>query len=463
MRAPDHHGTILVVDDDEITRRTLQHQLAREGHETLLAESTTRARQVLLDDPAIDAVLLDVMMPDHGGGLNLLAELHEQRPSLPVIMVTSSEDVANAVFALRHGAFDYIVKPAPHAELASAVHNAVAKHQMVRELLARRALAPADQASDGEAVFAGRAVRSAMGVLTQVKDTRVPVLIRGESGTGKEVAARWLHRKSRRADKPFVAVNCATLTSELALSELFGHERGAFTGAVTRRIGRFEEAHGGTLFLDEVGELDQAVQAQLLRALQESVITRVGGDSVPVDVRVVVATHRDLAARVRAGQFREDLYYRLDVIQVEMPPLRERVDEIPALAAHLLARFAVAENIPRKSLSPEALALLATQPWPGNVRELENTLKRSALLAQSDVIGPEDLRLRNDRVTAESVPQEPRDPATAPAPRGPIEPSREVLLDALAQTGGNISEAARLLGIGRATFYRWSRRFAPEL
>lgn len=259
---------MLVVDDDESTRRVLQHQLELEGHEILLAPSTSRARELLREDLAIDAVLLDVVMPDReGGGLNLLAELSEQRPSLPVIMVTSSDEVQNAVFALRHGAFDYLVKPAPKAELTTTVHNAVSRHQMTRELHALRALNTHGFGPDEESVFAGAAVRQAMGVLAQVKDSRVPVLIRGESGTGKEVAARWLHRKGRRAGKPFVAVNCATLTHDLAASELFGHERGAFTGAVGRRIGRFEEADGGTLLLDEAGELDLSVQAQLLRTL----------------------------------------------------------------------------------------------------------------------------------------------------------------------------------------------------
>jgi DNA-binding NtrC family response regulator len=456
---------VLVVDDDESTRRVLQHQLELEGHEILLAPSTSRARELLREDLAIDAVLLDVVMPDReGGGLNLLAELSEQRPSLPVIMVTSSDEVQNAVFALRHGAFDYLVKPAPKAELTTTVHNAVSRHQMTRELHALRALNTHGFGPDEESVFAGAAVRQAMGVLAQVKDSRVPVLIRGESGTGKEVAARWLHRKGRRAGKPFVAVNCATLTHDLAASELFGHERGAFVGAVGRRIGRFEEADGGTLLLDEAGELDLSVQAQLLRTLQEGTITRVGGDTLAVDVRVVVATHRDLAARVKTGEFREDLYYRLDVIQVEMPPLRERLEELPALSMHLLQRFAASEGLPPKRLSAEALGVLAQHSWPGNVRELENTLKRSALLTPGDEIGADSLRLRLPGPLAEQArPSEPpREPLHKHA-RTQVEPSREVILEALAQAGGNVSEAARRLGIGRATFYRWSRRFAPEL
>jgi len=453
-------GTVLVVDDDEPTRRLLERQIAAEGHETLGASSTAEARKILDEEPAIDAVLLDIVMPEQGG-LNLLAQLKDERPGLPVIMVTSSEDVANAVFALRHGAFDYLVKPAPRAELTMAVRNAVSKSLMRRELAARRALAPTTPGSDEHAVFASAAMRSVMSILGQVKDSRVPVMILGESGTGKEVAARWLHRKSKRADHPFVAVNCATITHDLALSELFGHERGAFTGAVARRIGRFEEANQGTLFLDEVGELDVTVQAQLLRALQEGFITRVGGDTVKVDVRIVVATHRDLDERVRDGRFREDLYYRLDVIQVRMPPLRERKEEIPALVGHLLARFAAEEGLPPKTVSDEALLLLRSQPWPGNVRELENKLKRSALLAQGDRIEARDLQLT--RSSSGEIKLPPSRPSIEARERGTVEPSAEALLHALAETSGNVSEAARRLGIGRATFYRWAKKFELEI
>ena len=449
---------MLVVDDDEPTRLAIEAQLRSMGHETLGASSNDEARQVIQREAAIDAVFLDVMMPEQGG-LHLLAELRDGRPNLPVIMVTASDAVENAVFALRHGAFDYLVKPVPKSELLLSAKNAVERSQMLRELAARRALAEGPAIEDGEAVFVSSAMRSILAVLNQVKDARVPILLLGESGTGKEVLARYAHRTSRRQDRPFVAVNCATLAPELAMSELFGHERGAFTGAVTRQRGRFEEAAGGTLFLDEVAELDERVQAQLLRVLQDHEVTPVGGATVKLDVRIIVATHKPLEEEVRAGRFREDLFFRLDVIAITVPPLAERKDEIPALARHLLDRFVTAERLGEKRLAPEAVRVLTDADWPGNVRELDNVLKRTALLVPGDRIEPQDLMLvgaarykKRSSVVVDLAP-------TGPRP----EDNAAVMLQALAETNGNVSEAARRLGIGRATFYRWAKRHSLPL
>ncbi|MFO0727499.1 MAG: sigma-54 dependent transcriptional regulator [Myxococcota bacterium] len=458
--SPERRGTILVVDDDAPTRMALEAQLRGAGHETLGAGSNTEARQIIDREGALDAVLLDVMMPEQGG-LHLLAELRDQRPQLPVIMVTASDAVENAVFALRHGAFDYLVKPVPKSELLLTVNNAVERSHMQRELEARRALAEGPPVDDGQAVFNSSLMRGILGVIQQVKDARVPILLLGESGTGKEVLARYTHRISRRKDQPFVAVNCATLAPELAMSELFGHERGAFTGAVSRQAGRFEEADGGTLFLDEVAELDERVQAQLLRVLQDQEITPVGGATTRVDVRVIVATHKPLEEEVQAGRFREDLYFRLDVIPITVPPLSARREEIPSLARHLLERFLRSEGLGEKRLSAESLRVLSDAEWPGNVRELENVLKRSALLAAGTLIEPSDLLLvgaaRYKKRSSQVVELAPREKDSRP------EDNAGVMLQALAETKGNVSEAARKLGIGRATFYRWAKRHALPL
>jgi two-component system response regulator AtoC len=346
---------------------------------------------------------------------------------------------------------------------------AVARGQMGRELAVRRLLDPTPLTST-RAVFAGPAMRAVLGMLEQVKDSSTPVVILGQSGTGKEVVARELHARGRRATGPFVALNCAALPATLVESELFGYEKGAFTGANARKKGRFEEAQGGTLFLDEVGELDLTVQAKLLRALQEREITRIGGTTLKVDCRVVFATHRDLRADVRAGRFREDLYYRISVIIVQLPPLRERREEIPVLASHLLERIAREEGTPPKQLTPEAIEALCRRPLRGNVRELENILRRSVLLSRRDELGPDDLAFGQESIPPEALPS-PVLIAPPPAPSEPPEPpedegvrpmkefEKEMMLRALAQTGGSVTEAARLLGIGRTTFYRRAKKF----
>jgi DNA-binding NtrC family response regulator len=459
-------GTILVVDDDPVIRRLFRAILEGDGHEVLEAASPAVAREMLAheDAPSLDAALLDVMMPDESG-VSLLAHLRETRPDLPVVMATASADVNHAVAALRSRAFDYLLKPVASEDLRLAMRNAVERGRMGRELVVRRLLDEVPASATG-AVFAGTAMRGVLSLLDRVKDSATPVMILGESGTGKEVVSRELHARSKRADEPFVAVNCAALPATLVESELFGYEKGAFTGANARKKGRFEEAGAGTLFLDEVGELELSVQAKLLRALQEREITRVGGGTVKVDCRIVVATHRDLRAEVRAGRFREDLFYRLDVIAVKLPPLRDRPEEIPTLSAHLLTRVAREEGVGPRTLTPEAIAVLLRQPLRGNVRELENLLRRSLLLCSRDSIGPADLAFgETDEPAVRAVaPVEGADDDEGPDGVRPMrEYEKEMMLRALAQTRGSVTDAARVLGIGRTTFYRRAKKFSIPL
>jgi two-component system response regulator HydG len=455
-------GLVLVVDDEEPIRRLYRDVLGQAGYEVMVAEDALAARALLdaEDAPAFDAAVLDVMMPGESG-LDLLVAIKKRRPNLPVIISTASNLASHAVFALKNGAFDYLIKPTRISELVLVVRNAVERGQMARELSVRRVMDAPWQAAAGDAVFLSESMRAVMGVLEMVKNSSVPVMILGETGTGKEVVARTLHARGNRKDKPFVAINCAALPRDLVESELFGHERGAFTGAQNRRVGRFEEAQGGTLLLDEVGELDVSIQGKLLRVLQEKEVTRVGGPTVKVDTRVVVATHRDLRAEVAAGRFREDLYYRLEVISLRLAPLRDRLEEIPALAGVLLGRFAASEKTPVKTLTVDALQALQGHTWPGNVRELENVLKRSALLTPGAEISA--ALLAWEQVA-------PLPPAAAaveePAPgiddgkvRKMSEYEPELMLRALAETRGNVSEAAKRLGIGRATFYRRAKRY----
>ncbi|MEW5847405.1 MAG: sigma-54 dependent transcriptional regulator [Myxococcota bacterium] len=463
--------SVLVVEDEPVQRALITDLLVLEGFTVQSAVDAAAAWRVLehTSGLGVDAVILDVNLPVEGG-LQLLPRIRALQPHLSVIVVTASATVDQAVFALKNGAVDYLVKPLLPEALSSVVRNAVERTRMGRELAARRAIDVRAHLSMANAVFASPAMESVLRMVEHVKDSSVPVLITGESGTGKEIVARLVHQLSHRRDKPFVAINCATLPQELAESELFGHERGAFTSAHTRRQGRFEEAGSGTVFLDEAGELNPLLQAKLLRVLQEREFTRVGGTTIRSEARVLVATHRDLRAEVKAGRFREDLYYRLDVVTLHLPPLRERRAEIPVLAVHLLRRFAQEENRPEQALSADAVKLLQAHTWPGNVRELENVLKRSALMCRETVLTAEDLLLpvemraqvdAVDDVTGEwelDGAARTGNVATAPVRRLRDEEA-QLMMRALAETGGNVSEAARLLGIGRATFYRRAKRY----
>ncbi|MFO0727614.1 MAG: sigma-54 dependent transcriptional regulator [Myxococcota bacterium] len=459
--AASSRGVVLIVDDDPDLRTLYRLTLSGAGYECLEAGSGSETRELLAETAGgVDAIILDVALGPHESGLDLIQELRGQHPDLPVLMSTASRAFEHAVQALKSGAFDYLVKPVSREDLLLSVRNAVDHKQMRRELSVRRSLHKAVPWNAADMVVASPAMRALLEIVDQVAGSSVPVMVLGETGTGKELIARRLHQRSKRRSAPFIGVNCASLPRELAESELFGHDKGTFTGAVRKQTGRFEEAGEGTIFLDEIGELDLQIQAKLLRVLQEAEITAIGGRTTPFRGRVVVATHRRLEDEVAAGRFREDLYYRLNVIMLRLPPLRERAEEIPLLASHLLSRFVRADSLPDKTLDPSALEALELRSWPGNIRELENVLKRAALLSKGPLINLEDLGLSPE--TTPSLP--PPRPSAAPEAVRPIQDYEpELLLRAIAETHGNVSEACRRLGIGRSTFYRKVRRYGISL
>ena len=437
---------ILIVDDEAPLRDSLDRTLQREGHETALAGDLRSARRAL-GEGGFDLLLTDIRLGD-GSGLDLIAEARQASKSLRIVAITAFGSVDVAVEAMRRGADDFLEKPfrpdvlrarleraLEPARLAGRVARLERENEVLREELQ-------GETSADPLVGPSAALDRVRDLVTRVAPSAASVLITGETGTGKELVARRLHEASPRADGPFVAFNSGAVPEGLAESELFGHEKGAFTGADRRRLGRFELADGGTLFLDEVGELAPPLQVKLLRALQERRFERVGGmATVQVDVRVVAATHRDLESWVREGRFREDLYYRLNVVRIDVPPLRERADDIPALAELFLARYGTRADGTRPRLSAEAMAALQSHPWPGNVRQLENALHRACILARGDTLGVEDLDL----------------PGTSPAAEGPsgdlravlARVERELIDRALREHGGNLTAAGRALGIER--------------
>jgi two-component system NtrC family response regulator len=394
--------TILIVDDEKNYLIVLQALLSDVGYEVVTADDARKALEIVRSHD-LDLVITDMRMPGMDG-MEFLARLQGQSPELPVIMMTAYATVEKAVEAMKRGAFDYITKPFKNEELKLTVRKAIDMHRLVRE---NRLLTQELQHrfSFGNIVGRSRAMRMVYELIEKVAQTRATVLITGESGTGKELIARSIHFNSQRRDKPFISVSCSALPESLLESELFGHERGAFTGAYTLRKGRFELADGGTLFLDEVGDMAPALQVKLLRVLQEMDFERVGGTkTIHVDARVLAATNRDLRREVEQGRFREDLYYRLRVVQIEVPPLRERHDDVPLLVHHFLRKVASANGVPAKRVSEEALRLLCQYSWTGNVRELENVVERAVILCGGEEIGPQDL------------PEEIRESPTAPRP-----------------------------------------------
>ncbi len=409
---------LLVVDDEPSFRALLRDILEGAGHGVTEARDGAEAL-AFLERTAFDLVLTDRRMPAVDG-LELLRRIRARTSPPPVVVLTAHGSIPEAVEAVRLGAADYIAKPLPSPE---------ALVDLVASLLPRE--------DDGEIVTADPAMRELLDLVDRVAPRDVAVLVTGESGAGKELVALRLHARSPRAKGPFVAVNAAALPETLAESELFGAERGAFTGADQARAGRFEEAAGGTLFLDEVGELPLALQSKLLRVLEERVVRRLGGSrDLPVDVRLVAATNRDLTRETEEGGFRQDLFFRLAVVVVNVPPLRERPDDVPLLARHFAARLAARHGVPVPSLTDEALAALSAHAWPGNVRELRNVLERAVVVRGGAPIRAADLGLA---------------PAAAPLDRAHRE--REALLAALRRTGGKREEAAKLLGISVRTLY----------
>jgi two-component system nitrogen regulation response regulator NtrX len=458
--------TVLLVDDEKNILLTLSQSLELAGYRTELAQSGQLALDVAAVRP-VEAVLLDVRLPDLDG-LLVLERLLALRPGLPVIMMSGHATIDTAVRATQLGARDFLEKPIARDRLLLALKNCFEHQAVVAELEALKA-----ETGQYEMVGQGPAMSRLYALLSKAAPSEGRVLITGENGTGKELVARALHRHSRRAARPFVRVNCAAIPTELIESELFGHERGAFTGATAVRRGKFELADGGTLFLDEVGDMAAPMQAKLLRVLQENEFERVGGsETLRADVRVLAATNRDLEAEIAAGRFREDLYYRLAVVQLHVPALRDRREDLPELISCFLAEACRRNGRRPLRLSPEAVALLAAQPFPGNVRELKNLVERLAILSDGPEVSVSSARellpaprLRPSATAApEAAPPPPaaeEDARTSPPAVG-SKPFRELVDDAeraiilrtLAFTGDNVTEAARLLDLERGHFYK---------
>ena len=400
---------ILIADDEANLRRVLGAQLQRDGYEVLLAEDGEQALKMIAENH-VDVVISDLKMPKIDG-LSLLKRLAKDEPGLPVILITAHGTIDTAVEALKAGAFDYVTKPFDRAEFRAVVDKAARTSELGSREVAPETLSPGSPETKGRFRLIGNdpAMVEVYAIVDRVAGTPSTVLITGESGTGKELIARAVHETSGRKDKPFIRVNCAAIPRDLLESELFGYEKGAFTGAVTSKPGRFELAHGGTLFLDEIGEISVEMQVKLLRAIQEQEFERVGGiKTIQVDVRLVAATNSTLLDKIKEGKFREDLYYRLNVVQVRLPPLRERKGDIPLLVEHFLGRFRERLGKPKvASVGPEAMELLLAYGWPGNIRELENVIERCTLFCDGDHVErgdlpPELLRASHDAVPSSS-------------------------------------------------------------
>ncbi|HEY4245149.1 MAG TPA: sigma-54 dependent transcriptional regulator [Kofleriaceae bacterium] len=467
------HAKILVADDEQNLRRVLAALLRRDGHEVVQAQNGAEAIERLAD---VDVVITDLRMPG-ADGMDVLRTANKNFPHVPVIMITAYGSVGQAVEAIKAGAFDYIEKPfeqdAIRATVLKAIGQAAANKSAPRATLWEvPATAPASTGRFG-LIGTSPEMQTIFGVIEQVADTPSTVLITGESGTGKELVAKALHEHSSRKTEPFIKINCAAIPKTLMESELFGYEKGAFTGATSSKPGRFELANAGTLFLDEIGEIPVEMQVKLLRAIQESEFERVGGiKTLKVDVRLVTATNRDLELEIARGNFREDLYYRLNVVPLQIPPLRKRTGDIPMLVAHIIKKFNERLKKQITGISDDALAALETHSWPGNIRELENVLERTILFCKSERIERADLQLAGAN---EAAP-----PVTAPIPVATDEDEdetagsgslkdivraetsrveRELIVKALEETGGNVTQAARLLKISRKSLQMKMKEF----
>lgn len=452
---------ILVVEDEHAIRLALKGLLRREGHEVSLAENGDVAIEILREE-VFDLVITDLALGRGKSGMDVLRAAKEARPETGVVMITAHGSEKIAVEAMKAGADDYVPKPFDNDELRVVVARSLERHRLERENRLLREQIQRDYGFDN-LIGAGAAMRRVFETIQKVAETDLSVMIRGESGTGKELVAQALHSTSSRCSRPFVAVNCAAINRELVESELFGHEKGAFTGADRRRIGRFEAADGGTIFLDEIGDMAPETQAKVLRVLEERRLERVGSaQSIEVDVRVVCATHRDLEEEIKAGRFREDLYYRLNVVEIQLPPLRERIEDFAALSGRFLSQVALRLDREKKTLDSAALARLARHGWPGNVRELRNVLERAAVLSAGPEIGEEDLQLApsSDEVL-QSTPD--LELPFADAKRQTVESfERQYLSQALREHGGNVSRTATAIGMVRQSLQQKIRELGLD-
>lgn len=437
---------ILVVDDEEHSREGLRDYLEGSGYDILTAASGSEALTIIKKDHP-DIVLSDLRMPGMDG-LELLEKISGMTPKPIVILLTAYGTVETAVRAMRAGAFHYLMKPVNFDELELAIKKALNQQKLEQE---NRELREAldDQQAYGEIVGYAPAIVNVIKEAEQAAQSNASILIEGESGTGKELFARLIHNASPRANQPFVPVHCAALTDTLLTSELFGHERGAFTGATERKIGRFEKAHEGTLFLDEIAELREDTQVKLLRVLQDGNFERVGGfKSIHVDIRLICATNKNLLEEVKKSRFREDLFYRINVVKFTMPPLRERKEDIPLLAEHFLGLYSQKNLKEKLRITPEAMEILKRYDWPGNIRELRNVIERLVVLSKSPVIGPDQMPAELKETVAVSK-------EIFSDPKTDFRGAEKILIqERMKQFHGNKSKVSRALGISRRTLYR---------
>jgi nitrogen regulation protein NR(I) len=451
---------LLLIDDDEAIAVSLKLVLQNEGYDTTLVTTAEEGLR-LAEAEAYDVVLTDVKLPGMDG-LALVAALRQTRPYLPIIVMTAHGTTETAIRATKLGAFDYLLKPFDMEELIELLAKAIASARLRSQPVE---LGDAPAASDA-IVGNSRQMQMLYKEIGRIAPTSVTVLIRGETGTGKELLARAIYQHSDRAQQPFIAVNCAAIPETLLESELFGHERGAFTGADARRIGRFEQADQGTIFLDEIGELNQNTQGKLLRVLQERTIQRVGGkETIPVNIRIIAATHRNLEEAIATKEFRQDLFYRLSVVVLHVPPLRERTEDIPMLVRYFLQRHSEQLGAEISGIGATALELLQSQSWPGNVRELENVVCQAMLLARGPTLERESVAEAMERINRSASSQAPflsgwLAGKVEAAQRGELQDvhaavlgvvERELLAQAMQLAGGNLAKAARWLGVSRLT------------
>jgi two-component system, NtrC family, response regulator AtoC len=454
---------ILIADDDEVSCQLFAETLESEGFRV---EQTTSGEAALLrlrEDPP-DLLIIDVRMPGTSG-LEVTRIVHEKYPSLPIIVMTAFGSIETAVEAIHEGAFDFISKPMNLAELKKTVARALAQWSLQRNAAMSNGGADENPQQLGKIIGKSPAMVEVYKTVARVAPTKSTVLILGESGTGKELIAQAIHQHSPRANRPFVAVDCGALTETILESELFGHVRGAFTGALADKKGVFEEAQGGTCFLDEIGGISPNMQARLLRVLQEHEIRRVGGkDWIKVDVRVVAATNHNLSAAVSKGDFRQDLYYRLDVVAIHLPPLRERVEDIPLLARYFLQRYILESGKVITAISDKAMELLCAYSWPGNIRELENAIEQAVALSYQSVLTPDDLpgAVRNHALAKSFQSDSQSEQFLFPDTPTLEEVKKRYVLHVLKQNQGNVSRSARVLSIDRRSLYRMLARFKIE-
>jgi nitrogen regulation protein NR(I) len=468
-------STILIIDDDDQLRKSFHKLLTEEGY-TAQGAASGEAGLEIIQSRLPDLVIVDIRLPGMNG-LETFEAIHALEPKLPVIIMTAYGTTETAIEATKMGAFDYILKPFEIPDMLTVIKQALEAGRFMRTLVQM------DVSSNkaGQEAIVGRSkpMQDVYKAIGRVSTSDATVLIRGESGTGKELVARAIYQHSLRGQKPFLVINCVAIPENLLESELFGYEKGAFTGAVHRRVGKIEQVHGGTVFLDEIGDMPSSIQSKILRLLQEKSIERLGGRrTIPVDVRILAATNRDLETALAQGRFREDLYYRLKVVTIELPPLRQRQDDIPLLTDFFLARYAAELGMDNPGITPDAVATLNSNPWPGNVRELANTLQKALIFSRGAPIRAEDVI---QALSAEKVPGEPdslaaediirrwmRAAMTSKAEPDTFEKIMDHLAgllvgEALNLTDGNRSRAAKLLGLSRPTLHSKIEKYGLKL